>query len=60
MVIGIYIAEDIQSIDRKLIQSLRKKGHSIITWTVQDKSTYQSHKNLFDNYIFDGFTPVID
>ena len=49
-----FISININSLEDKRIQDLRKTGYTIISWTIQSEDKKLKAKNYSDNYIFDN------
>lgn len=49
-----FISININSLEDKRIQDLRKTGYPIISWTIQSEDKKLKAKNYSDNYIFDN------
>ncbi len=49
-----FIAEDINSIHRPLIQLFRKKGYPVIGWTVRNNEERHRAASYCDNFIFEN------
>ncbi|WP_299216713.1 glycerophosphodiester phosphodiesterase family protein [uncultured Dokdonia sp.] len=55
-----FVAYDIDDLTNKRVSYFKEKGVPILLWTVRNQAQIDRYATLFDNIIFEGFTPSLD
>lgn len=54
-----FIAYDVDDLPNKRVSYFKEKNIPILLWTIRNQTQIETHKDLFDNIIFEGFTPSV-
>jgi glycerophosphoryl diester phosphodiesterase len=52
-----FVAYDIEDIPNKKVTYFKNLGTPILLWTERNQAQIDKHRTIFDNIIFEGFTP---
>ena len=54
-----FIAYDIDDLPNKKVSYFKEKGVPVLLWTVRSQAQMDSYTQVYDNIIFEGFTPML-